>query len=121
MTSVIASVSSPPPDGVERRPPEGHVGAHAERRQRPERALRPGLGEGLPDEATALAVAANLFKQVLNRVIQPGGKDYARDTADSFLLGEGARYAGQPVLIRLVVIVEEGDDVARRGGDARVA
>src|ERR1700733_15774671 len=101
MTSVIASVSSPPPDGVERRPPEGHVGAHAERRQRPERALRPGLGEGLPNEATALAVAANLLKQVLNRVVQPSGKDYARDTTDSLPLGEGARDASQPVLVPL--------------------
>jgi hypothetical protein len=57
-------------------------------------------------------VPADLLKEVLNSVIKPGRQDDAGDAADALAPGEAVGDARQPVLIRLVIVVEEGDDVA---------
>jgi hypothetical protein len=66
-------------------------------------------------------VATGLLEQLLSRGVQPGGKDHASDTPDVIPPGEPAGEPGQPVAVRFFVVVEEGDDLAIRGGRPGVA
>ena len=64
---------------------------------------------------------AELLEQLLRLGVQPSGKDHAGDTPNVITLGEAAREPGQPVTVRFLVIVEEGNDLAGRGGYTGVA
>jgi hypothetical protein len=66
-------------------------------------------------------VPAAQLEPLLNLGVQPGGHDHAGDTADVIAAGKTARDPGQPMTVGLLVIVEEGDDVAGRAGDPGVA
>ena len=64
---------------------------------------------------------AGALEPLLNRGVQPGRQDHARDTADVVAAGEPARDPGQPMAVGFLVVVEEGDDVAGCGGYPGVA
>ena len=64
---------------------------------------------------------AELLEPLLRRGVQPGRQDHAGDTPDVGAPGEPARQPGQPVPVGFLVVVEEGDDLAGRGGDPGVA
>ena len=108
-------------DARQRLPPEGHVAASAERRQREQGALLVVPGEDSRRETAALAVPAGELEPLLNLGVQPGRQDHARNTADVIAAGEPARDPGQPMAVGFLIVVEEGDNVAGCGGYPGVA
>jgi hypothetical protein len=108
-------------DACEHPPAEGHVGTDAEWRQWVERVLRAVPGKRGRLKSPTLGVPSELLKQLLRRGVQAGGDDRAGDTADVGAPGEAAREPGKPMIVRFVVIIEEGDDFAGRGGYTCVA
>src|ERR1017187_890309 len=109
------------PDASKRLPAEGHVGAYPERRQWVQRALRAMAGENGRREAAILAMPAELLEQLLCLSVKASRKDQAGNTRDVITPSETRRQPGQPVTVGFLVIVEEGNDLAGRGGRPGVA
>jgi hypothetical protein len=70
------------------------------------RALR---GEDNRRKAAALAMPSELLKQLLCLSVKSCRKDHARNTGNIGALRETASEPEQPLAVRFLIIVEEGD------------
>ena len=99
---------------------EHHVRAGAERRQRVQRVLAyaGGRPEDASGEPAALAVPAELLEPHLRRVSSSAGTIDARNDVGLGVVGAAPGPARPASAVGDLVVVDQGEDLARRGRDA---